>query len=268
MPALIVTAIALFLIAAARFEWTWASPLTARWAWARPYVQTYVRLSPGTFSYLFVLAITTWVLHSSTVNVGQTLLLEHSTNLHQLQHDPVNVLGTSAFWLTGRELLLWVVLFPSVLAPAERWLGTVRTIVAFAIGHVSATLVTAGVLSWLIDHHRAPRRLSGVIDVGSSYGFWCVAALFTYRLPGRWRWAWAAILIGGASALVAVHQRFADYGHLVAILVGLALVGMSYAPGPRQRRAWPIWEPPDALVDGERQRIAGDQAVRRQHRRQ
>jgi len=266
VPALIAVVFALFITAAMRFEWPWAEPLTSRWARARPYVQTYVRLSPGTFGYLFILVITTWVLRSSTVTVGKTLLLEHSTNLAGLRHDPVTVLGTSAFWLTGRELLLWAVLFPGILAPAERWLGTLRTIVAFAVGHVSATLVTAGALSWLIDHHRAPHRLTGVVDVGSSYGFWCVAALFSYRLPGRWRWAWAATLIVGASALVAVNQRFADYGHLVAILVGLALVGLTYAPGPRQRRAWPIWKPPAALVDGERQRIAGDQAVRRENR--
>jgi hypothetical protein len=268
VPILVLIVVSLLLTLAARYEWRWAEPLTSRVARARPWVQSYVRLAPGTFLYLFILGVTTWVLRSSTVNVSQTLLREHSTNLQHLRDDTLTVLVTSAFWLSGRELGLWLVLFPTVLAPAERWLGTLRTIVVFAIGHLTATLVTAAGLSWLIHHHQAPRRLTNVVDVGSSYGFWCVAALFTYRLPGRWRWAWAATLIGGASVLVAVHQRFADYGHLVAILVGLALVGMSYAPGPRQRRAWPIWKPPDALVDGERLRIAGDQAVRRQHRRQ
>ena len=74
-------------------------------------------------------------------------------------------------------------LFPLVLAPAERWLGTLRTIVAFFIGHVGATLITAAVLALLIHHDYLPRRLRDVVDVGSSYGFMCVAGLFTYRLP-------------------------------------------------------------------------------------
>ena len=266
MLILVVVAIASFVAAADRFQWSWASPVTGRWRRARPYVQAYIRLSPATFVYLFVLVITTWVLHSSTVTVGKALLLEHSTNIEHLRADPAAVLGTSAFFLTGREILLWAVLFPAVLAPAERWLGTVRTIVAFAIGHVAATLVTAGVLAWLIDHHRAPHRLTGVVDVGSSYGFWCVAALFSYRLPGRWRWAWAATLLVGATVVVAWHQRFADYGHLAAILCGLALVGLTGAPGPRDRRTWPIWRPPDPLVEVERERIEVNAALRRRPR--
>jgi hypothetical protein len=262
----IVTGIALFMLAATRFEWRWARPLTDRWARARPYVQSYVRLAPGTFLYLFILFITTWVLRSSTATVGKILLQEHSTNIQHLRNDLVGVLGTSAFWLTGREVFLWAVLFPIVLAPAERWLGTLRTVVAFAIGHVTATVLTAEGLAWLIAHHRAPHRLTGVVDVGSSYGFWCVAAVFTYRLPGRWRWAWAATLVAAAASLAAWHQAFADYGHLVAILCGLALVGLTRAPGPRHRLSWPIWQPPAPLVEIERQRIAVNDEVRRRPR--
>ncbi len=119
---------------------------------------------------------------------------------------------------------------------------------------------------WLIDHHRAPHRLTGVVDVGSSYGFWCVAALFTYRLPGRWRWVWAGSLVVGGAAVLAWHQRFADYGHLVAIGCGLALVSLADAPGPRHRLSWPIWRPPAPLVEAERERIAVNAAVRRRPR--
>jgi len=267
MLILALVSVVTFMTVATRFEWQWATPLTGRWARLRPYVQTYVRLSPATFGYLFILVVTTWVLHSSNVNVSKTLLLEHSTNIQRLRDDPATVLGTSAFWLTGRELFLWAVLFPCILAPAERWLGTVRTIVAFAIGHIAATLVTARVLVSLIDHHRAPQRLTGVIDVGSSYGFWCVAALFSYRLPGRWRWAWATTLVVGAATVVVWHQRFADYGHLVAILCGLALVSLAHAPGPQHRLTWPIWKPPAPLVEAERDRIAVNQEIRRQPKR-
>lgn len=255
MLILAVAAVVGFVAAATRFGWSWARPVTEPWRRVRPYVQTYVRLSPVTFGYLFILYITTWVLRSSTPTVGQNLLLQHSTNIQHLRDDAAAVLVTSAFWLTGREVLLWTVLFPAVLAPAERWLGSVRTVIAFAAGHVTATLVTASGVAWLVDHHRAPHRLTGVVDVGSSYGFWCVAALFTYRLPGRWRWVWAGTLLVGATGLVLAHQRFADYGHLVAILCGLALVSISRSPGPEHRRTWPIWKPPEPLVDAERERI-------------
>jgi hypothetical protein len=263
VPILVLIVVSLLLTLAARYEWRWAEPLTSRVARARPWVQSYVRLAPGTFLYLFILGVTTWVLRSSTVNVSQTLLREHSTNLQHLRDDTLTVLVTSAFWLSGRELGLWLVLFPTVLAPAERWLGTLRTIVVFAIGHLTATLVTAAGLSWLIHHHQAPRRLTNVVDVGSSYGFWCVAALFTYRLPGRWRWAWIAALLSGALFMIAWRQDFADYGHLVAMLTGLALLPLSRAHGPDARRAWPIWKPPRPLVEAERERIQVERSLRR-----
>ena len=118
-------------------------PLTARLRRAEPYVRVYLRQSPVTFAYLFVLLVTTWVLRTSTVTVGQQLLWQHSTNLTHLRHDPVSVLITSAFWLNRFEILAWLVLFPLVLAPAEKWLGPLRLVAVFAIGHVAATLLTA-----------------------------------------------------------------------------------------------------------------------------
>jgi hypothetical protein len=57
-------------------------------------------------------------------------------NVHHLTHDPVRVLIRSAFWLSGYELLFWAALFLVVLAPAERWLGTSRWLLAFASGHI------------------------------------------------------------------------------------------------------------------------------------
>ena len=187
---------------------------------------------------------------------GRALLFEHSTNLTHLANDPVSVLVTSAAWLTRRELLAWLVLFPLVLAPAERWLGTLRTIVVFAIGHVGATLVTAAGIAYGIDHGLLPDHLRNVVDVGSSYGFLCVAALFTYRLPGRWRWLWAGTLLGGALAVAAVDSSFSDYGHLVAVVIGLSLYAVTRTPAEQIRSRWPIWRPPEELVEAERERYA------------
>ncbi len=100
---------------------------------------------------------------------------------------------------------MWVVLFALVLAPAERWLGTVRWLVVFVTGHVGATLATAAGLWLAIRWRLAPTSLSDVIDVGVSYGFAALAAVFTYRLPPPGRWYWA--------------------GGLLAVAVGAAIIG-------------------------------------------
>lgn len=250
---------------AVRYRWSWASPLTRRWDRWHPWIGAYLRSAPGTFTYLFILVVTTWVLRSSTVNLRHALLTEHSTNLDHLRHDPITVLVTSAFWVTGPELALWVVLFPLVLAPAERWLGTLRTIVAFWVGHVGATLITAAGLALLIRHHYLPHRLNDVVDVGSSYGFFCIAALFTYRLPRPWRLPWATLLLTGSITLMAIDQGFSDFGHFTAILIGFCLYGLTLARPVRARDHWPIWRPPQVVVDAERERIEAHAALVRGH---
>jgi hypothetical protein len=272
---LIALVLAIVASLAVRYGWSWAAPLTRRWKQWHPWIGAYVRCAPGAFTYLFILTITTWVLRSSTLDLRHALLTSHSTNLDHLRHDPITVLVTSAFWLTLPELWLWAVLFPLVLAPTERWLGTLRTIVAFFIGHIGATLITAAGLAFLIHHHDVPQSLRNVVDVGSSYGFWCVAALFTYRLPMRWRVPWAALLVVGSLTLVAVDQAFSDWGHFSAIVIGFCLYGLTLAPAVRHRDHWPIWRPPQVMVDAERERIEAhdqlkrgpDRAVTRRERR-
>jgi hypothetical protein len=262
LPAVLL-AIAATVAVAVHQRWAWIAPLTTRLRRADPYLRVYVRTAPATFVYLFVLLVTTWVLRTSTVTIDQQLLWLHSTNLTHLKDDPVSVLLTSAFWLTGLELVAWLVLFPLVLAPAEKWLGTVRAIVVFAVGHVGATLLTAGGIAFLVRHGMAPRRLKDVIDVGSSYGFFAVAAVFSYRFRGRWGLAWAAALLTGATAMVIWHARFADYGHLVAVLVGLSLYPLTRTEAVRSRARWPIWRPPSLLVDAERDRLEASRRLRR-----
>ncbi len=261
--ALVVIVVAIVGSFAVRYRWAWARPLTSRWERIHPYLNAYMRLSPATFIYLFVITVTTWVLRDSPLVVRHVLLSEHSTNLHQLAHDPVSVLVTSAFWVTPGELPFWFVLFPLVLAPAERWLGSLRTIVVFAIGHVGATVITAALLAFAINHGHAPERLRHVVDVGSSYGFFCVAALFSYRLPRRWPWIWGAGLVASTLAIAIVHSTFTDYGHLTSVVIGLALYVLTRARSVRHRDHWPIWRPPDVLVEAERERIeAREQVVR------
>jgi len=226
---------------ARRRGWPPALRLAAAWEWARPRALTYVRKSPGTFAYLVVLTVTTWVLLGSSNQVVNLLLREHSTSLHQLRINPVKVLIRSAFWAPGYEFLAWAVLFAVVLAPAERWLGTRRLVIVFATGHVLATLGTAMVLWLAIRYGWAAKELEDTIDVGVSYGFAAVAAVFTFRLPSRWRWPWAVTFAGTAVAALLVSRTFTDVGHLLALGMGFACYPLTRGPAARSQMATPIW---------------------------
>jgi uncharacterized membrane protein len=242
---MLVLAIAMIAFGAARRRgWGPAVRMAAVWVRARPTVLAYLRTAPATFAYLAILSVTTWVLLGSSDQVVDLLLLEHSTNLHQLLTDPVRVLIRSAFWAPGYAFLTWAVLFAVVLAPAERWLGTRRWGVVFAAGHVLATLGTALGLWVAIRYGWAPQRLVDGVDVGVSYGFAAVAACFSYRLPGPWRWRWAVGLLLIAATALLVDRTFTDAGHLLALCVGLACYPLTKPLHVRLRVTQPIWSPP------------------------
>ncbi len=191
----------------------------ALWELAR----IYVRSAPGTYLYLFVLLITSWVLQTSSRGIAERLVLERSTNLHHLATDPVRVLVASAFWVAAAwQVLPWAVLFTLVLAPAERWLGTLRWAIVFAAGHIGATLLTAAGLWVAIQLNAVDESVSRSADVGVSYGFLAVAAVLVYRLPRRFRLAYVALLGGYLVIALFARGTFTDAGHLVAVLIGLA----------------------------------------------
>ena len=232
--------------AARRRRWQLAVWAAEAWSRVRPTVLAYLRGSPATFAYLVVLTVTTWVLLGSSHQVVDLLLREHSTSLHQLRIDPVRVLIRSAFWAPGYAFLAWVVLFAVVLAPAERWLGTRRWVIVFAAGHVLATLGMSWALWSAIRYGWAPRELQDTIDVGVSYGLAAVAAVFTFRLPGVWRWRWAAALITTALAALFISRTFTDAGHLLALAIGFACYPLTTGPDMAARASRPVWSPPPA----------------------
>ncbi len=203
-----------------------------------------MRASPATFVYLAVLAVTTWVLVGASPEVVDALLRDQSTNLSHLGRDPVRVLVRSAFWLSNYELLLWAALFLVVLAPAERWLGTSRWLLTFVSGHVGATLLTSVGIWFAIRNGVAPARLANSVDVGVSYGFGAVAALFSYRLPRRWKAGWAGGLIVFALGGILLDGSFTAYGHAVAIIIGFALYPLTRSAGPRIRAGQPLFAAP------------------------
>lgn len=217
-------------------------PVHRCWLRWRPRVVAYIRAAPGTYAYLFVLLVTTWVLQTSSDTIARQLLLERSTNLHQLARDPVRVLFASAFWVSSPwELLLWLVLFSAIVAQVERWQGTERSAAIFFAGHVGATLATALGLWIALRADLVDAAIANTEDVGPSYGFAAVAAALSYRLAGRARatYVLAIVLVAGIS--LAVSPDFTNWGHLAGAAIGFATLPLARltarAAGWRRREA-------------------------------
>ena len=232
---IVICAVALLVQLERSPRWPRLDCLRKRWRpWERRIVP-YIRSAPFTYVFLFVLLITTWVYQTSRPSIARSLLLERSTNLHQLGQDPMRALVASAFWLSSSwELIVWLVLFSLVLAPVERWIGSARTVLVFACGHAGATLLTAAGLWLAIRYEVVGKYVEHAIDVGVSYGFFAVAAVLAFRLSGRRRTLYLAVLIGYLVVTAAVIRDFTDFGHLVAFAIGLSLAPL-VARG--QRRA-------------------------------
>ncbi len=202
------------------------------WRRVRPRLAAYVRASPATFVYLAIVAVTTWVLVGVTPDLAQAILHQHSSNLHELTANPVKALIRSAFWLDQYALLAWTTVLAVALAPVERWLGTTRWMVAFAAGHVGATIATAFAIWLAIRSGHASRSLETTVDVGVSYGFAAVAGIATWALDRRRAIAWSAGIGGLLLAVLAVSQTFNDLGHVAAFAIGLGLRPLA----PQRRR--------------------------------
>jgi len=208
-------------------------PLRARWRRLSPRIAEWVRRAPATYAYLLILLVTTWVLATSSSSVARQLLLERSTNLHELARDPVRVLVASAFFVTSAPAwLAWVVLFTAVAAPVEHRIGSGRTITVFALGHVGATLLTAVGLWLALKGDLVESSVVRAVDVGASYGFVALAGIATYLLPRQFRWAYLGALLLALIAALALVPSFTDFGHLCAFLIGLACRPLVPAPAP------------------------------------
>ncbi|WP_345347580.1 rhomboid-like protein [Rhodococcus olei] len=191
--------------------------------WSR--VRDHFGRAPVSLVFVFALVVTWWSLRGTDRRTLHRLVVGASTNLHNMTHDPIQVLVVSAFWQDGTSFpWMSVAEFLVVMVAAERWLGSGRWVLVFVGGHVGATLITVAGVAWALDHDLLPAKFAGTVDVGASYGFWAVTALFAFRFTRRaWRW-WSVTMIVGFLAVMAWHGKtFTDYGHLAAVLIGLSL---------------------------------------------
>lgn len=155
------------------------------------------------------------------------VLLEASTNLHNLSDGHIGTLVASAFLTDGEPNWLWLGSVAVLFAVAEWVSGSKRFLLTFTAGHVGATaLVALGLFvgihaDWLTD------SLEVAVDVGVSYGAAAVAGSMIRYLPHPWRTAWAAGWILLVTAAAVSDPSFTAFGHAAALSIGFTL-GVMY----------------------------------------
>ena len=205
-------------------------------AWRR--VRHPLQGAPLTAAMLLALAVTSVTLAGARPRGASIMALRASTNLHNLTSHPIEVLFVSIFWVSA-PWVFWPVsaLMLTVLAGAERRIGSARTGLVFLAGHVAATLLTVTGIALGIAQAWLPSSLTYAVDVGPSYGLAAVAAALITGVPTRERrWALTAALVAGLGVAVAVDQTFTDVGHLVAALIGFMLAHTAVAQRRHHRR--------------------------------
>jgi len=147
-----------------------------------------------------------------------------STNLHNLGEGRIGTLISSAFVNPVDSIQIWLPGVVAVLALGELLWHSRRVLVAFAVGHIGATLLVAAGLAAAVSVGLQSRSIADVADVGMSYGSVGVLGTFTAAIPRRWRPAWIGwwLAVACGSAVLSGWD-FTSIGHAVALILGMAL---------------------------------------------
>lgn len=183
-----------------------------------------------TVVYAVALAVVALVLLRLGPRVEDDVVKQVSTNLHNLSDGRIGTLIGSAFVNQAGPVYLWLPGLVALLAVAELVWKSHRLVVAFAVGHVGATLIVAVALAAAVATGLASRSLADAADVGMSYGAVGVLGTLTAALPGHWADAWAGWWLAVAITAVALTGGdFTSVGHAVALVLGM-LLGIRFGP--------------------------------------
>jgi hypothetical protein len=155
-----------------------------------------------------------------------------STNLHNLALGHLGTLLDSAFVVDAGPIYIWLPGLVCLLAVCEIIFCSTRLILAFAVGHIGATLLVAAGLTVALKEELLSTSITRATDVGMSYGAIGVLGGLTTAIPRRWRPAWIGWWLGVAAASALVAQDFTDIGHSVALVLGMAVSTRFGQPGP------------------------------------
>jgi hypothetical protein len=175
-----------------------------------------------TAAYAVALAVIGGTLLALGPNVQSAVVSRTSTNLYNLANGHLATLVASAFVTDGDDIYLLLPGLVCLLALGELvWRGR-GLILAFAVGHVGATLLVAVGLAAAIGAGWLPISVAHASDVGISYGAAAVLGGLTFVIPPRWRPVWIGWWLGTA-LVTASGADFTAVGHLLALTLGMGL---------------------------------------------
>lgn len=190
-----------------------------------------------TVGYTVVLiVITTALLKLDPAAQGQ-VIRNASTNLHNLRHGHLGTLLGSAFVIDAGPVLFWLPGLTCLLGLGELLWRSGRLLVAFAVGHVGATLLVAAGLTAAITHGWLPTSVARAADVGMSYGAMAVLGAITPAIPRRWRSTWIGWWLAVGVAVASFGTDFTAVGHVVALVLGMVAATRFGRPRPW---TWPL----------------------------
>jgi hypothetical protein len=181
-----------------------------------------------------VTCITTTMLRLSP-EMQDRVIRHASTNVHNLSHGRIGTLLGSAFVVEAGPVYVWLPGLICLLAMGELLWRSGRLIVAFAVGHLGATLLVAAGLAAAVEFGWLPGSVTRATDVGMSYGAAGVLGTLTAAIPRRWRPVWMGWWLAVAVAVAAVGHDFTDVGHGVALVLGMLVSTRFGAPAPWTR---------------------------------
>ena len=174
-----------------------------------------------TVAYAVILVGVTTVLLALGPRVENRVISHASTNLHNLSHGHLGTLFVSAFVIEAGPIYVWLPGLMCLLALAELMWRRRRLVVAFAVGHIGATLLVAVGLTAAVELGWQSTDVTRATDVGMSYGASAVLGALSGAIPRRWRPAWTGWWVAVAAAVVAVNRDFTDVGHALALVLGV-----------------------------------------------
>jgi hypothetical protein len=203
--------------------------LVGRWSVWTGRAHAWVMSAPATFTYMAIFTASTTLQRNAPPRLITLLTTLQSTNLARLSTKPLVVLTSSALWVANRGagLSLYLVVFATLVAWAERRYGTPRIVLIGVTGHVLGSLLTAAVELHAIRDGHAPQSLAMSTDVGVSYIMvaGCAAAVLAMR--GRTRAVFALLLVAGIVTPLVINRTVWDLGHLLATTCGLAMAALT-----------------------------------------
>jgi len=175
-----------------------------------------------TTAYALALVAVSGTLTALGPHTRDAVVSRMSTNLHNLAHGHLSTLVGSAFVEDGGDVFVWLPGLVCLLALGELIWRSRGLLIAFALGHVGATLLVAVGLVAAVEAGWLPTSVARASDVGVSYGAVCVLGALTASIPLRWRAVWVGWWLGiGVAA--ALGTDFTPFGHILALLLGMGL---------------------------------------------